>query len=339
MWQKGRKKSGDLGALTLLLALGASPGVAAGKAKNVPPAKAPELALAPEERTLETLSRGLAAVGVAAGQFVALSSESGAERQAIVGTFDPSGKTRVATFGKLTDQTRREIFKDGEVPYQLDWRAVDLTTTRPLFLDGESLTLHEADPKTFASIMRRSIPWDLAKPPRDTGGEPTTPETELLRGQFKAAFRATLGVKAAGMAPVPPSWGSAKKRNYLMALRVKGFPLALVECDPDESSSCILTRHCRVEGAGDLAPEAIAGVGVRAKDRVVVLGDAKGHRLVYFKFHSCLHVSRRGERGIPGEIKDLSNVMVDADARLWLTTKRPDDYQNASLFYWPAGAW
>lgn len=302
-----------------------------------------ELPLPPPERSLETVSRGLAAAAVKGGRFVALGDGGQAARVAIDGKFDPSGKTREQIFGKLTDQVRREIFGDkdanGSAPPSFAWRAVDLESVRPLYLDGESLTIHEADPKTLASVMRRSIPWDLAKPPRDRGGEPTTPETNELRDKFKRAFRSTLGLKAAGMAPIPEAWGTSGKRQYLVALRVKGFPLALMECDKEEASSCMLTRHCRVEGAKELAPASISGIAVRPSDRLVLIGDAARHRLVAFKFHSCFSVTRTRELLLPGKLKDLSNVSIDQEGRLWMTTRRPDDYQNASLFYWPAGSW
>ena len=45
----------------------------------------------------------------------------------------------------------------------------------PTYAALPTLTVHEGDPKTLKSIMRRTVPWDLIVPPRDRGGEATGP--------------------------------------------------------------------------------------------------------------------------------------------------------------------
>lgn len=292
-----------------------------------------------EARSLLTLTRSVAAVGVESGRILMLSQEPGTERVAVASPYFAKGATREQVFGKLTDQTRFEIIPSTvmEAP---NWRGVDVSAAKPLFLDGAAMTLHEVDPKTLKSIMQRSIPWDLIMPPRDRGGEGTKHEIATLRTAFKRAFLGTMPVKAVGMTKIPKSWGSGGKRQpYLMVMRVKGFPLVQIECEEDERSQCMVTRACLLEGASDLLPAAVTGIGVLPKDRLIVIGDRSRHRLLGFKFDSCLSVKRVRDWVLPSKIKAMSNLTIDSDGTLFVSTQMPDDYLNANLFTWLSGSW
>lgn len=284
-------------------------------------------------QALETLSRSVSAVGVDGDRLVVMPREGA---YAIVTPFRPGATTREGVFGKITDSLRQEIGKD-DGPF--GWAGVYFPAGRVMFLDGLNLALIEADAKTFKEIVRRSIPWDMIAPPRDRGGEATGPETSALRATFRRAFQATPGQKFAGMAPLPDSWKTGKKKQYLAATRIKGFPLVLVECEADEASSCVVARQCYLEGASDLPADQIAGIAINEAKRQVLIGDRKAMKLLGFKFHSCYHVTRRGDLQIPDKIRTLTNIAIDKDERLFLTTEIPDDYHNGSLFFWPKAAW
>jgi hypothetical protein len=284
-------------------------------------------------QALETLQRAVTAVGVDGDRLIIMPREGAF---AIVTPFRPGATTREGVFGKITDSTRQEIAKD-EGPFA--WTGVILRPNRVMFLDGANLALIESDPKSFKEIVRRSIPWDTLVPPRDRGGEATRPETAALRAAFKRAFVATPGLKLAGMAPLPDAWKTGKKKHYLAATRIKGYPLLMIECDPEDSSSCVVSRQCYLEGATDLLPEAVAGIAIDEKKRLVWIGDRKRMKLAGFMFHSCYHVTRRGDVTLPDRLKTLTNIAIDAERRLFLTTEIPDDYHNSSLFYWPSSQW
>ncbi len=223
-----------------------------------------------------------------------------------------------------------------------DWRGMAVTADgeRALLLDGFEVVLHEASPQAMQWVLSRTPPWDRIRPPRDRGGEATSGETAELRAAFKRAFLATPGLKAAGIAPLPAAWNERKGvTSYLLALRVAKFPLVLMECSVSEPSACQIVRQCLLEGAQDLAPEAVTGIAVSAARRLVLIGDGKGRRLVGFKFTSCLHVARERDYALPKQLKELTNIVVDTRDRLWVTTGRPDDYLKASVYVWPKALW
>ncbi len=284
-------------------------------------------------QALETLARAVTAVGAEPGRLIVMPREGSF---AMVTPFNPDAKTREQAFGKITDSVRQEIGKD-DGPFA--WAGVFFLPGRVMFLDGSSLALIEADAKTFKEIVRRSMPWDTISPPRDRGGEATGPEVTALRAAFKRAFVATAGQKITGMAALPDAWKTGKKKQYLAATRIKGYPLLLVECDPEEASSCVVARECYLEGASDIAPDSITGIAINEKKRQVWLGDRKAMKLAGFMYHSCHHVTRRGDLQLPDRLKTMTNITLDAEGRLFLTTEIPDDYYNASLFYWPRSAW
>lgn len=296
-----------------------------GPARNLP---FPEPAQA-----LETLSRTVTAVGIDAGRLIVMPREGSF---AIVTPFNPEAKTREQVFGKITDSTRQEIGKD-DGPFA--WAGVYFPPGRVMVLDGGSLALVEADAKTFKEVVRRSIPWDTIVPPRDRGGEATGPETTALRASFKRAFLGTAGQKLTGMVALPDSWRTGKKKQYLAATRIKGFPLVMIECDPDESSSCVVARQCYLEGATDLSSDMVTGIAIYEKKRQVWIGNRKAMKLHGFMYHSCYHVTRRADLQLPERLKTMTNIAIDGDGRLFLTTEIPDDYYNASLFFWPRAAW
>ena len=285
------------------------------------------------QHSLETLTRSVRAVNQFKGRVITMPSKAAF---AMVGSFHPEGTTREQVFGKISTLDRREVFKGDSVYH---WTGIDVLETRVLLFEGESLTMVEADPETLKEVTRRSVLWDRIAPPRDRGGEATAPETAALRVMFKQRFSATSGVKVAGIAPLPDTWRASPLRQYVVATRIRGFPLLIMECDKSDLSVCRITRQCHLEGSGDLKPEAITGIAVSSKRRLILIGDADGHRLVGFKFHSCYHITRRDTYPLPVRLKELTNVAVDADDRLWVTTDAADDYHNASLFYWEGAGW
>lgn len=288
-----------------------------------------------EIHSAELLSRSVMALYQDGGKLVAMPDSKGF---AMVAAFDVKGTTRDKVFGAITDMQRLVVLKE-EVAVP-DWRGIDLVDDRALFFDGKQFAWSEADPKTMNELLRRSIPWDMLRPPRDSRGEPTTPEIQALRTTFKKAWSQTLGLKAAGVARIPSKWvGVGPKRAYAVALRVKGFPLALMECDTAEPSSCQLIRQCYLEGASDLSPDAVTGIAVSVKRKMLFIGDSKNRLIHGFRFDSCYNVPRVQRMAIPVQFKTLTNLFIDRDDRLWASTAAADDFLNASVYYWAPDVW
>lgn len=288
-----------------------------------------------EAHSAELLSRSIMALYQGAGKLLAMPEGKGF---AVVTSFDPGGTTTEKVFGSLTGMQRLTVVKE-DLPSP-NWRGIDLLPDRALFFDGAALAWTESDPKSLTEILRRSVPWDTIRPPRDPRGEPTAPETKALQATFKRAWTQALDLKASGIARLPPSWVKAgTKRVYAVALRLKGFPLALMECNEAEPSLCQLTRQCYVEGASDLTPGAVTGVAVSHKRKLILIGDQKNHMIHVLRFDSCYHLPRVKRMALPDRLKALNNLFVDEDDRLWVSTAAPDDYNNASAYYWSSAMW
>lgn len=326
-----------------------------------------ELPFPPEAHSLETLERSVTAVYAGADRLLVLPFRKNfglfvpfraAELHAKSASASAHAKgqvsspiTRASVFGQLTDGQRLPILADQDLAP--DWRGVDEIlpeatdahlhpAAKLLLVGGEDFMLVEADASTLKEITRRVVPRDLIKPARDPRGEPTAPVIASLRRSFSKAWGATPGIRVAGLARIPISWKLGHdKRRYLAALRVPKYPLVMVECDLVEPSSCLIARHCNLEGAADLEPISISGIGLSQQDgkRLAVIGDARQHRLHIFNFQSCYHVPRIATLKLPARLRPPTNIHVDQSNGLWITTRRPDDYLNASLYFWPRDAW
>ncbi len=324
-------------AKSLLAILGSAASAAlAGAGPATDPVR--ELAFPEARASLETLHRSVAAVGRFGDRIIALAP---GKASALVTPFDAAGATREAVFGKIEAGERREVVKGALGP--LDWRAVDLVGNKALLFDGQGLTFVEADAATLAEVARRSVPWDTVRPPRDRGGEATAWETKDLRVRFARAVQATPGVKVIGLARIPAGW-RGKVRGYFALTRLKGYPLLELECSDDDEmpSSCVVARACNVDGLGDVSPKDLFGAAAVERDgqKLILVGDASRQRIVALKYDTCFHVARaRPEWVIPAKIKDAATFSVDADGALWVGARAPDDYLNASLYFWAKGDW
>jgi hypothetical protein len=291
-------------------------------------------------QSLETLERRVVAVGASPSGLVIAPER---DHFVITTGFAPENRTRESVFGRMVDNKRVFV---GDKTERFDWRGFfplpgdsKESGSRVLAFEGSRLAFFELDAGTLTEIVRRSLPWDQIKPPRDRGGEPTTAETAGFRAGFKKAMRSVSGTKVSGIAQLPDGWLKNDKTNYLLLSRLQNFPLLLVECSKATPSQCMVTRGCSVEGYKGSAISKLAGIGVRPDSREVVLGDPESRQLHVLTFNSCYNVVFRESRALPDRIKTLTNITVDKDGRLFVTTDMPDDYLNASLYYWNKDQW
>lgn len=287
-------------------------------------------------QSAETIERHVIAIGrINSGLLLGTQHE----RFIFTTPFNPDQTTREGVFGKMVDSKRTTI-SDKET---FDWRAFFPLSgkheNRVLALDGTRLAFIELDAKNFSEIARRGMPADHIKPPRDRSGEPTTAETKEFRAEFSNAMRKLSGTIVTGAARIPDDWMRNGRTNYLMHSRLPRFPLLLATCSRNEPSQCIVERGCNLEGYKGTPTEQLAGIAIKAEKREVVLGDPIARKLHVLKFDSCFHVPYRSSIGLPDSLKKLTNIFVDEDGRLFVSTDQPDDYLNASLFYWRKDQW
>jgi len=134
-----------------------------------------------------------------------------------------------------------------------------------------------------------------------------------------------------GITEIPKS-AREKHMEYFLASRVSGFPLLKVGCDKDHVKSCRITRSCWVNGIQNFSGEKVTGVAVSTKRNLVIMGDASKKALHIFKGLNCINIKYSHTIKLPSEIKQFSNVFVDADDFLWITSAEPDIKRDASLY-------
>lgn len=305
-----------------------------GGAGSAPAAVAlPPLAEPLKNQSLETIERRVVAVGLAPSGLVLAAEQV---QFVITSPFKKEAETREAIFGKLIDSKRMMV---GDKSERFDWRAFFPFENRVMAFDGTKMMLMEVDSTSYNEVIRRSIPWDQLKPPRDRGGEGTTREISAFRSSFKKAMLAMKGTKVSGMAKLPDNWFKNGKTNYLLLSRLKDFPLLLLECSTSSASECMLSRGCNLERFTGSPIETLRGIAVSSERQQIFIGDPVQKKLHVLKFNTCNQVVGLGSRVLPQSLKPLSNILVDQDDRLFVTTESPDDYLNASLYFWNKSQW
>lgn len=290
--------------------------------------------VAPTESTsLETLSRGARGMMLHENKLWVIPKN---HTHATLANFDPRGQTRDKVFGTFESLQKPMLMNERDKDLWVHLRRTEAGNY--LAFDGRNFAWIEMDPDQ-KEILRRSVAWDLVRPPRDRGGEATQGEIREFRRRFSLNWQTTLGHKASGVAKAVDRWvGAGKKNTFLVSLRVREFPLVLMECDPNDPSQCQLTRGCFVEGT-PIEPSALTGIAVSHHRNLVLMGDSRGGVIRGYRFHSCFHVTHEKTWVLPATLKKLSNISVDEDDRLWVSTEDPDDYLNGSVFYWNRDLW
>jgi hypothetical protein len=246
--------------------------------------------------------------------------------------FRAEATTRAEIYGDMLDSKRIEVGAEGEK--LRPWRGMGTYQNVLLLLDGFALEMIAYSFKSNAFLSRHSIMWDQLKPPRDRGGEAGNPEIQLFRSKFVSAMSKSDEIKFVGMSAVPQKWKETDAAEFFVASRLKDFAVLTMACTDDDPARCRIRRGCMLEGASSLVAEDIAGIGVSEARKLVMIGDRKKHLLHVFRYESCLHMPKIGEIALPKEVFQMSNLHIDAADRLWVTTIRPDNYHNATAFWW-----
>jgi hypothetical protein len=88
--------------------------------------------------------------------------------------------------------------------------------------------------------------------------------------------------------------------------------------------------------------EDLFGIASDPVRKELLIGSPRERRIMRFKAPSCYHIAHLKDEddiGLPDQLKDVSNLFVDADRNLWLTTFRPDLYKSGSLFRFDPSVW
>lgn len=268
------------------------------------------------------------------------------EKERLVSVFggDPSAFVAAFRLGDkkfLADMTfeippGERITFDKRVPSG-HWRGlIPVGKERLLFLDGAGGSLMAVEGKAMKFLSHRQIIVDLIRPAGDSRGEPTARETAAMRKRFTKHFLAAQGsgLVFTGIVPLPRKWGNKDGAKFLLATRVTGFPVVTMRCNENDVTQCQLERACDLGGWRPKDAVDVAGLAYSEKSDEILIADRRDHSLRVFQASSCAHSPYRGDLRLPEKLKSPTNIAVDDDGRLWVTTERPDDYRNGSVFMW-----
>jgi hypothetical protein len=260
--------------------------------------------------------------------------------------YDEKAKEQDLGFGSLhtpTDKSDRVPFPDSEGEKRI--RGILPLGSLWFFLDARArqFSIWEKEQKIW--LRPADIVLDLVRPPSDPRGEPTRSEVAELRQGFTRSFNKVQldnNELFGGIAAIPTFWKDRDKSQFLILLRVPGTPLMTVRCQGRTMGSCQAMRACFVHGLPSHLVEELYGLAVDPVRKELLIGSPGARRIMRFKAPSCYHIAHLKEQddiGVPEELKDLSNLFVDADRNLWLATLRPDLYKSGSLFRFDASVW
>jgi hypothetical protein len=82
-----------------------------------------------------------------------------------------------------------------------------------------------------------------------------------------------------------------------------------------------------------------SGLAYSEKRRYVLIGSKKHRKIDVYKFNSCFDVGFVKSISVPKEIKEISELHIDSDDSLWISSSEPDPYTFGSIFKWSSADW
>jgi hypothetical protein len=292
-----------------------------------------ELPIPDESHAALTVERGLSGVSSVDSALLVFPGKS---QHMVKIPLDMKAKNRETKFGKMTDQTKIPLENS---TYPGDWRGAYEAPDRIIVWDASLLQLLVLRAKDFKTVLSTTVPIDTLKPPADRMGEPTAREVTRTRERFRANSRKIFGSKFSGMAEMPAGWSKGDGRQFLLSTHIAEFPVLIMGCLKDDPATCRATRHCFLEGGPKRAADAVTGIGVVPGARELVIGDSGTNQIDVYKFNSCFDVVWKRTLRLPARLPKLSNVSVDSEGRLWVTTLVSDSFTDSNLLYWDKETW
>mgnify|MGYP005663161293 FL=1 len=161
-------------------------------------------------------------------------------------------------------------------------------------------------------------------------------EITQLRKKFYKRMKQTKGIVFSGWA----MWKKQKtKRQFIVATHIKKFPILQMSCSLEKPSSCQIERKCNTSFPKGFDRASIRGIIYSKAANEFLIGDTKSHRILRFSAGSCWRFSYKGSIELPKKIEGLNNIFLDEDENLWVATNKPDNYYNASVYFWKPEQW
>ena len=244
-------------------------------------------------------------------------------------------------FGKTsTDTAMQERFMFSQPSKNPEWEGMaKFQSSILLFLNAHTSQIGGYQLEKMANFLPGDIVVDLLKPPKDTRGEPTSTEIKEFRKNFLKRLKSLNHTNPfTGITRIPKKLRENDLYQFIIGSRVEGFPLLTLSCQEENPTRCRIERGCFTEGMPHSAQQSLFGISI-GKDRTLVAGDQKEHRLLLFRYHSCHHITFLKFRYLSKKIPPVASLSIDSEDRLWIGTTVPDNYHNASVFVFHAADW
>ncbi|MCB9228842.1 MAG: hypothetical protein H6618_04450 [Deltaproteobacteria bacterium] len=219
-----------------------------------------------------------------------------------------------------------------------DW-LIQVISDGFLLLNSRTLEMHYYS-SDFILVSRRTLWYDKIRPPADMRGEAPESEVQSFRKRFVRGFnQLKRGSRFSGISPVPLAWESAESGQlYFLLTRIPEFPITLLKCQKEDPAQCFVYRGCFVSGFSAVS-ENLSGIVANASERELLVGLSDKNGLAKLKYNSCYHIVYDSMMRLPERIRDISDIDIDRQNHLFISTRRKDDYFNASLFRWSSDQW
>ena len=210
-----------------------------------------------------------------------------------------------------------------------------------LFLDSDKrqLLAYEVDKDQWIAPI--DIVFDLIKPARDRGGEPTRVETATLQKSVQSSYAKLAGDAEfiVGGIPLPASWQKPDGAEYALWLRWAVAPLVTLRCEGKPLAVCTVVRSCFVKGLSREIIERSQGFAYDPIEKHWLVGDPVGFKIHRLDAKSCVSAPKLAEQSFSKDFRWIAGLFVDQDQSLWISLAEPEAYHSSSLLVFPRKAW
>lgn len=288
-----------------------------------------ELTFPSKEFSVETVESGIQGVYIGKNELIAIPYE---KPFILKSKYDPKGINREQKFGLLTQMQR--ISLDG-IESAARWHGIHLSTSGLLLLNGLDILAVFIN-QDLQLVSRHSIVWDRILPPSDSRGEATTWEIKDFRTRFRSEWQKLDGVKFSGMALLSEN---KERISYLIGTRLQSASIAIMQCPRDRPSACQIKRGCNVHFLKKVEANQLTGLAFHRASNTIALLEPKQNQIHLLNYQSCYHISQKTTIFLSKKLKESTGIFIDDNSFLWITTRTPDDYNNASIFGWDYKDW
>lgn len=296
---------------------------------------AADLPLPPQENSAITIERAIQRV--LPGRELVLMPLA---RNFIVSTpFNSEGKTREERFGEVIHSFRYQVKELGKASHLVAGyrRGRDIMLFDAGRLEIYRITMEylpDGVRPSYQFVSQRGVVWDRILPLGDGAGSVPQWKIAKVRREFKKAFRAA---KKRIFAVQP--WWEGKSEHGLLALSlIPTFPVLELRCSNAIPNKCRVHQACQFHKDWQGYDGMALFKDGRNRQQMLV-ANKEQHEIHRFEIKSCRSIASIGKLTVDPKLKALAGVAVDADQRLWVSTSEPDDYTNASVFFWPKEVW